>query len=113
MITIDDFKKVEMKVGEVVEVEEVPESEKILKLSVNFGSETRTIFSGIKKWYGREDLINKKFLFVTNLEPKEMSFGTSEGMILAACLPAGRVDAPEKPVLLIPAEDASAGSVVK
>ena len=106
MIILDDFKKVEIKVGEVTEVEEISESEKMLKLTVDFGSETRTIFSGLKKLYSRESLVNKKFLFVTNLEPRVMSFGTSEGMILA-------VDTPEKPILLIPAEDAPVGSGVK
>ncbi len=84
MITIDEFAKVEIRAGLVEEVIDVEQSEKLLKLRVRFGeNEVRTIFSGIKKWYTRDDLINKKFGFVYNLEPRAMMGEESQGMIMA------------------------------
>lgn len=83
-ITIDDFAKIEMRVGLVEEVEDVEKSEKLLKLKVRFGEEeVRTIFSGIKKWYGVDDLKGKKFGFVYNLMPRKMMGEESQGMIMA------------------------------
>lgn len=85
-ITIDDFCKVEMKVGEILECEKVPESNKLLKSTVKIGSETRTILSGIAKYYTPEEMKGRKVVVVTNLAPRKMLKGkyTSEGMILAA-----------------------------
>ncbi|MBI3887718.1 hypothetical protein HY310_01470 [Candidatus Microgenomates bacterium] len=72
--------------GEVVNVEEVEGSEKLFKLTVDFGDELgiKTIFSGIRKWYNTTSLLNKKFIFCVNLAPIEFKFGVSEGMILGA-----------------------------
>jgi len=84
MITFEDFKKVEIKIGEIKEVEEIPNSEKLLKLKVVFGDEERQILSGIKNYY--EDiqvLVGKKVPFVTNLAPRFMMGFESQGMILA------------------------------
>ena len=84
MINFDDFKKVEIKIGEIVEVEQIEGSEKLLKLKVSFGEEERQILSGIKNFY--EDpqvLVGKKVPFVTNLEPRKMMGFESQGMILA------------------------------
>ena len=84
MITIDDFAKVEMRVGEVVEATEVIKSTKLIKLIVNFGDETRIIFTAVRTYgYTPEDFLNKKFLFVTNLEYKKIMDEESQGMILA------------------------------
>jgi methionine--tRNA ligase beta chain len=83
-INYEDFKKVEIKVGEILEVEEIPASEKLLKLKVSFGDDERQILSGIKNYY--EDpqvLVGKKVPFVTNLEPRKMMGLESQGMILA------------------------------
>jgi methionyl-tRNA synthetase len=83
-ITHEDFKKVEIKVGEILSVEEIGGSDKLLKLIVKFGEEERQILSGIKKFY--EDpqvLVGKKVPFVTNLEPRKMMGLESNGMILA------------------------------
>lgn len=101
-ITIEDFAKLDLRVGEIVDVTNVTESQKLLKLKVDFGPELgiKTILSGIKKWYTAASLINKKYIFIVNLEPKKFPFGESQGMILA-CLPAGRaVDTDKKPILL-------------
>lgn len=84
-ISIDDFKKVEIKVGEILSAEKVENTDKLLKLSVNFGEENpRQIISGISMYF--EDpkaLIGKKCAFATNLEPREIKGLISQGMILA------------------------------
>jgi methionine--tRNA ligase beta chain len=83
-ISIDDFKKVEITVGKIISAEKIDGADKLLKLSVDFGTETRQILSGIALHY--EDpslLIGKKFPFVTNLEPRTIRGLQSNGMILA------------------------------
>jgi len=84
MISYEDFKKVEIKVGEIMEVESIEGSDKLLKLKVLFGEEERQILSGIRKFF--EDynvLVGKKVPFVINLEPRKMMGLESQGMILA------------------------------
>lgn len=84
MINIEDLAKVEIKVGTILEIEEVEGSEKLLKLSVDFGEENkRQVLSGIKKFFEKEFLLNKQFAFITNLEPRKMMGMESEAMILA------------------------------
>ncbi len=94
MITIDDFAKVEMRVGLVTEAVNKEGSEKLIRLTVSFGEEARTIFTGVRGFgYTPEDFLNKKFLFVTNLEYRKMPpyvvtsagkmYEESQGMILA------------------------------
>ena len=83
-INIEDLLKVEIKIGKIINVEEIEESEKLYKLEVDFGEEnTRTVLSGIKKYFEKDDLINKQFAFITNLEPRKMMGMYSEAMILA------------------------------
>jgi methionyl-tRNA synthetase len=106
MINIDDFAKVELKVGTVVEAEEIEGSEKLLKLSVDLGEEQpRQILSGIKQWYSPTDLKGKQFIFVANLEPRKMMGLESQGMILAA--------SGEKPIPLILPEEVSPGTKIR
>ena len=84
-IDYQDFSKVNLIVGEIVKADNVEGADKLLKLDVDLGDfGTKEIFSGIKKFYKSEDLVGKKTLVVENLEPKEMKFGTSSGMVLAA-----------------------------
>ncbi len=83
MITIDDFAKVELKVGTVLEAGEVEGSDKLIKQIVDFGDEKRQVLSGIKQWYKPKDLVGKQFIYVTNLEPKQMMGLESQAMILA------------------------------
>ena len=85
-IDIDDFCKVNMKIGKILACEKVEGSSKLLKSTVQIGSETRTIASGIAKWYSPEDMVGKMVVVVTNLPPRKMMKGkiVSEGMILAA-----------------------------
>ena len=84
MITIDDFAKVELKVGEIIACEKVPKSSKLLHETVKFGDEIRSVVSGIAKHYTPEEMVGKKVVFVTNLEPRTVCGVLSEGMILAA-----------------------------
>jgi methionyl-tRNA synthetase len=84
IITFDDFAKLDLRVGTVVDCIDVEKSEKLLKLTVDFGEEgTKTIFSGIKQWYQPDELKDKQFIFVINLEPRKMMNEFSEGMLLA------------------------------
>lgn len=83
-IEYEDFKKVQIQVGEIIEAEPVEGSEKLLKLKVKFGEEERQILSGIAKYISPEQLIGKKVPFVTNLKPRMMMGLESNGMILAS-----------------------------
>ena len=82
-ITIEDFIKVDLRVGKIIDAEEVEDSCKMLKLLVDIGEEKRTIYAGVKKSYSPEDLLNKLVIVIINLKPREMKFGTSDGMMLA------------------------------
>jgi methionyl-tRNA synthetase len=83
-VPYEDFAKLELKIGKVIQVEDIPGSNKLLKLTVDFGDEKRIIVAGIKQQYKPEDLLNKKFVFVTNLQKKKIMGIESQGMILAA-----------------------------
>ena len=83
-IEYDDFKKVQIQVGEIISAEPVEGSEKLLKLKVKFGEEERQILSGIAKFISPEEIVGKKVPFVTNLKPRSMMGLESNGMILAA-----------------------------
>jgi methionyl-tRNA synthetase len=83
-ITIEDFAKVDLRIARIVAAESVPEANKLLKLTLDLGGETRQVFAGIKDAYQPEDLINKLTVMVANLTPRKMRFGISEGMVLAA-----------------------------
>ena len=82
-IKIEDFIKIDLIIGKILHAEEVEDSRKMLKLDVDIGEEKRTIYAGVKKSYAPEDLINKLFVVIANLLPREMKFGTSDGMMLA------------------------------
>lgn len=83
-ITIDDFIKVELAVGTILEVEDIEGSEKLLKLKVDLGEENpRQVLSGIKKWYSKETLEGTQAIFVANLEPRMMMGLESQAMIMA------------------------------
>ena len=85
MITIDDFKKVEITVGEIISAERVSGSDKLLKLSVNFNEAApRQVLSGIAAYFPEPSaLVGKRYPFVTNLAPRTMMGLTSQAMILA------------------------------
>lgn len=82
--TIEDFAKVDLRVARVISAEDVPEADKLLKLTLSLGGEERrTVFAGIKKAYKPEQLIGRQVIVVANLTPRKMKFGLSEGMIVA------------------------------
>ncbi|WP_296141760.1 methionine--tRNA ligase [uncultured Anaerococcus sp.] len=84
-ITFEDFTKVEMVVGKILEAKEHPDADKLLVFTVDVGEENpRTIISGIKKWYEPSDLVNKNVIVVKNLAPRKMRGIESQGMILAS-----------------------------
>lgn len=104
-MTIDEFKNMDLRVGEVVSAERVEGSEKLLKLKVNIGEE-RQILSGIGKVYQPEDLVGKKVVIIANLEPRTMMGHESQGMLLAAH------GEDEAPVLLLPEGDVAPGAKI-
>lgn len=85
MITIDDFAKVEMRVGKVIKAEDVEKSEKLIRLTVDFGEfGQRIIFTGVRTYgYSAKDFVKKQFLFVINILYRKMMGEESQGMILA------------------------------
>ncbi len=83
-ITIDEFARTELRVAKVVSAEPVPKSDKLLKLKVDLGGETRQVVSGIRKWYEPGDLVGKNVILVSNLAPAKLRGEESRGMILAA-----------------------------
>ncbi len=106
MIAYDDFAKIELKVATVLSAESVEGSEKLLKLQINLGTETRQIISGIAKSYSPEELIGKQVVVIANLEPRMIMSLESNGMLLAASGEAG-------PVLLIPHHSVPPGTGIK
>ena len=83
-ISIDDFKKLDLRVAEILEVERVPRSDKLYKLRIDLGTELREIVSGIADFYSPEELKGKKIIVLANLEPKVIRGVRSDGMLLAA-----------------------------
>jgi methionyl-tRNA synthetase len=88
MINFDEFKKVELKVAEIKAVEDIEGADKLYKLTIDLGDESRTLVAGIKQHYpDKESLIGKKIAVVTNLEPRTLRGIISHGMLLAASTP--------------------------
>ena len=83
-ITFDDFAKVDFRIARIANAEHVEKADKLLRLELDLGGETRQVFAGIKSAYAPEDLIGKHTVMVANLAPRKMRFGMSEGMVLAA-----------------------------
>ncbi|MGL5598522.1 MAG: methionine--tRNA ligase, partial [Aeromonas sp.] len=83
-ISYEDFAKIDLRVALIKKAEAVPEADKLLKLQLDLGGETRQVFAGIKSAYNPEDLEGKLTVMVANLAPRKMRFGMSEGMVLAA-----------------------------
>ncbi|HSX19266.1 MAG TPA: methionine--tRNA ligase subunit beta [Candidatus Saccharimonadales bacterium] len=105
MISIDDFKKVEIRIGKVVSCEKVEDTDKLLKLTFDFGDEKRIIVSGIAESYSPEDVVGMEIPVIVNLEPRTIRGVESQGMILAAI-------SDDKPIVLTPQKEVAAGSRV-
>lgn len=83
-ISIADFQKLDIRVGEIKTVEEIPGADKLYKLTVDIGLEVRQLVAGIKPYYNQDRLIGKKVLILANLEPRVIRGVESRGMILCA-----------------------------
>lgn len=100
VISYDEFSKMDLRVGKVIMCERKEGSEKLLRLTVDFGNEgQRNVLTGIAPWYKPEELLNKEFVFIINLEPRKIMDEMSEGMILAAD---GKKPIPLKPKSKVP-----------
>lgn len=107
LITFDEFKKVEMVVAKVAAAEKVEKADKLLKLTVDTGTDTRTLAAGIALYYKPEELENKKIIIVKNLAPVKLRGILSQGMILAAS------DAGGRPYIPIIPEETPVGAILK
>lgn len=105
-ISIEDFKKIEISVGEIISAEKIPDTDKLLKLIVDFGEEEkRQIISGISLYFPEPTcLVNKKCMFVTNLEPRMIKGYESNGMLFAVSTEDGKFS------LLEPSNDIPIGA---
>jgi methionyl-tRNA synthetase len=106
-ISIDDFSKVDLRVGQVKVAERVPKSDKLLRLEIDIGTEVRQVLAGIAESYAPETLVGRKVVIVANLAPRKMRGLDSNGMIVAASLEGG------KPVLASFLEDVPVGARLK
>ena len=105
-ITFDDFKKLDIRIGEVEAAEQVPKSKNLLKLVVDFGFEKRQCVAGILNYYEPEELVGKKFAFVINMQRRKLMGIESQCMILAAEDTMGNV------ALVTPERDVMSGSKI-
>jgi len=106
-IQFDDFAKVDLRVAEIQNVEDIPGADKLYKLDINVGEENRTICAGIKEFYSHDELKGKKIIIVANLTPRKMRGIESKGMLLAASN-----EDHSKVVLISPDQDIEPGSQV-
>ncbi len=106
-ITIDDFRKLDLRVARVVQAERVPKSTKLVKLQVEIGGEQRQIVAGIAQHYSPEELVGRKIVVVANLAPATIMGQESRGMLLAASTPDGKL------TILALEKDIDSGSIVK
>ena len=110
-ITYDDFVKLDLRVGTITEAESHPNADRLLKLQVDLGEETRQVCAGIKQYYEEpQSLVGKQVVVVTNLEPRKIRGEMSNGMLLAASAMEG--EELQDVVLLTPGKPVPAGSQV-
>lgn len=106
MASIDDFRKIELKVAEIKEVTEHPNADKLYVVKIDLGGEERQIVAGIRNFYAKEDLIGKQVVVVANLDPAVLRGVESQGMLLAASDENGIV-------IISPEKKLRSGSTVK
>jgi methionine--tRNA ligase beta chain len=106
--TFADFQKLDIRIGKIVEAEKAPDTEKLMKMQVDFGTEKRQIVASIAAIYTPKQLIGKQCPFIFNLEPKKFKGLESQGMILAIDVEGDRSDC----VLLHPNKEVSPGARV-
>jgi len=105
-ITIEDFAKIQMRVGQIVEAQKIEGSRRLIKLRVDIGTEVRQVVAGIAEAYEPANLLNRKVVIVANLKPAKLMGVESNGMIVAASIDG-------KPVLATFTEEVPNGSLLK
>ena len=105
-ITFAEFQKIDLRIGKIVEATQVPESKKLIKILVDFGSEKRQAVAGLLKYYKPEELVGKKCVFLLNLQRRMLAGLESQCMVLAAEDEAGNV------IVLQPEKDIVEGSKI-
>jgi methionine--tRNA ligase beta chain len=106
MVTFDDFKRLDIRIGTVLAAEKVARTDKLIKLKVDIGTETRQIVAGMGEFFTPESFVGKQLVILTNLEAKKFCGEESQGMIMAA-------DVGGTPILLAPETKVPAGTVVR
>ncbi len=106
-ISYDEFVRVDMRVGKIIGVEDIEGADKLYKLEVDIGTETRELVAGLKKHYEKKDLKGKTCIVLVNLEPRKLKGIESNGMILAA------VDENENVKIIQPEDDIKLGSRIR
>ena len=106
MATIDDFRKLELKVGEIKQVNDHPDADRLYVITVDLGDKTKQVVAGIKNFYQKEELIGKQVVVVDNLDPAILRGVESQGMILAGSDESGLA-------IVSPAKALKLGSIVK
>ncbi len=106
-ISFDQWKKLDLCVGEIIDVQDHPNADKLYILQVDIGKEQRTLVAGLRQHYEKDSLVGKKVIVFTNLKPAELRGVMSQGMVLAA------VEEDEKKVVLLsPEEDIANGALI-
>ena len=105
MISIDEFKKIQLRIAEVLEAKPVAGADKLLELRIKIGEETRTLAAGIAQYYKPADLVGRKIVVVANLQPRKVRGVESQGMLLAA-------SHGDQVILLTPEKDIPSGAPV-
>src|SRR3989344_478951 len=106
MISFEDFKKLDIRIGKVISAEKVRDSDKLIKLVFDMRDHERQVVAGIAGSYNAEDLVGREMPVLVNLEPRTLRGFESNGMILA-------VDVDGRPVILFPEKEVPPGSVIK
>jgi len=105
-VTFEEFSKLDLRIATVIDVEKVPNTTKLLKLTISLGEESRTILAGIAEMYTPEELKGKQVVVVANLEPRRLRGIESQGMLLAA-------DVNGQAIILQPESEVPAGTKVR
>jgi methionyl-tRNA synthetase len=108
LVSLSDWEKLDLRVGQIIEVEDIAGADKLYKLTIDIGEETRTVCAGIKKYYSKDELKGKKIILFVNLTPRKMKGIESQGMILAADYKEG-----SEVVLISPESDIEVGSKIR
>ncbi|MGB2630549.1 MAG: hypothetical protein WBD24_03750 [Candidatus Omnitrophota bacterium] len=106
MVSFEDFKKLDLKIAEILDVKDHPNADKLYVLKILVGEETKQIIAGVRGSYGKEDLKGRKIVVINNLEPVTIRGEESNGMLLAA-------DNAGTPIILVPERDVPSGSAIK